>query len=174
MKKLLLLILAIGFLFPVFAQNADSVKKPLVIFLVRHAEKVDSSRDPELSEAGRQRAKQLAETLISTEIEYIHSTDFIRTKNTAAPSAQMFNLDVDLYNPRELEAFAAALKQKGGRHLVVGHSNTTPALVKLLGGEPGSPIVEKNEYDRLYILTIQEDGEVSTVLLRYGKTTRKK
>jgi hypothetical protein len=40
--------------------------------------------------------------------------------------------------------------------------------VELLGGDPGYPIEELNEYDRLYILTIGK-GKVNTVLLRYGK-----
>jgi len=53
-----------------------------------------------------------------------------------------------------------------GRHLVLGHSNTTPQLVEALGGEPGAPI-EEMEYDRLYIVTLM-DGRTSTVLLRFG------
>ena len=59
------------------------------------------------------------------------------------------------------------MRKTGGRHLVVGHSNTTPSVVELLGGDPGSKI-EKTEYDRLYIVTIGADGAVSTLLIRYG------
>lgn len=168
MKKLLLLLIASFLLFSGTAQIV-SEKNSLVVFLVRHAEKVDSSHDSELSEAGKQRAKELAETLKSADIQYIHSTDFIRTRNTAAPTANAFNLKIDIYSPYDLAGFAEKLKNKTGRHLVVGHSNTTPQLVKLLGGEPGLPIVEKNEYDRLYILTIGSNGQVSTVLIRYGE-----
>ena len=42
--------------------------------------------------------------------------------------------------------------------LVVGHSNTTPQLAELLGAEPGDPIVEKTEYDRLYVINL-DTGE---------------
>ena len=42
---------------------------------------------------------------------------------------------------------------------MVGHSNTTPALVEALGGDPGSPI-ESLEYDRLYMVTFE--GGVGT------------
>lgn len=150
-------------------QTRNNEQESLVIFLVRHAEKVDNSRDPELSEAGKQRAIELAETLKSSEIEFIHSTDFIRTRNTAKPFAKSINKELSIYDYADLEAFANSIKSKGGRHLVVGHSNTTPNLVKLLGGEPGKPIVEKAEYDRLYILTFNGNGKVNTVLLRYGK-----
>ena len=52
---------------------------------------------------------------------------------------------------------------------MIGHSNTTPALVQLFGGDPGTPIVEKDEYDRLYILSPGKNGKVNTVLIRCGK-----
>jgi phosphohistidine phosphatase SixA len=140
----------------------------LQVFLVRHAEKVDHSRDPDLSEDGQLRAEDLARTLADAKIEYIHSSDFIRTRFTAAPVAALFGLDIELYDQNDLGPLAEHLKEVGGRHLVVGHSNTTPDLVELLGGDPGYPIEEENEYDRLYVLTIGKN-KVNTVLLRYGK-----
>jgi broad specificity phosphatase PhoE len=143
--------------------------EPLMVFLVRHGEKVDSSEDPELSAAGSERAVTLAGTLRSAEIEYVHSSDYVRTRDTAAPSAAEFGVEVDLYDPRDLPALAEKLRGTAGRHLVVGHSNTTPSLVELLGGEPGSAIDEGGEYDRLYIVTIGGDGTTSSVMMRYGK-----
>jgi len=50
---------------------------------------------------------------------------------------------------------AAKLKATPGRHLVVGHSNTTPQLTELLGGDGGEPIVEATEYDRLYVVKME-------------------
>ena len=140
----------------------------LQVYLVRHAEKVDQSRDPDLSGDGYLRAGELARTLADAKIEYVHSSDFIRTRNTAAPVAELFGLEIELYDQNDLFSLADRLKEAGGRHLVVGHSTTTPDLVELLGGEPGYPIEELNEYDRLYILAIGK-GKVNTVLLRYGK-----
>ena len=148
---------------------ADSQNKPLVVFLVRHAEKVDASRDPKLSAAGQERADVLAKTLRSSEIEHVHSSDYVRTRKTAAPFAKKHELKTDLYNPRDLPALVEKLRKTGGRHLVVGHSNTTPKMVELLGGKPGAEINEKSEYDRLYIVTIGKDGTVTSVLMRYGK-----
>jgi phosphohistidine phosphatase SixA len=141
---------------------------PLLVFLVRHAEKVDQSKDPDLSLVGYSRAAELARTLADAKIEYVHSSDFIRTRKTAAPVAELFGLKIELYDKNDLLTLSEQLKAAGGRHLVVGHSTTTPALVEILGGDPGYPIEEGNEYDRLYILTIVK-GEVQTVLLRYGK-----
>lgn len=142
--------------------------EPLMVFLARHGEKVDGGRDPELSAAGNKRAVTLAHALRSAEIEYVHSSDYIRTRNTAAPIAAKLGLEVELYDPRDLPTLIENLHSIGGRHLVVGHSNTTPHVVELLGGQPGSPIDEKSEYDRLYIVTVSETGEVNSVMLRYG------
>ena len=140
----------------------------LVVFLVRHAEKVDQSRNSDLSEDGYLRAEELARTLADASIGHIHSTDFIRTRKTAEPVAALFGLEIELYDHKDLFAFSDSLKARGGRHLVVGHSGTTPDLVDILGGDPGTAIEENNEYDRLYIITISK-YEVNTVLLRYGK-----
>ena len=142
--------------------------QPLVVFRVRHAEKVDDSRDPPLSEAGKHRADDLSRFLRDAGIQYIHSSDYLRTRDTASPIAERLGLDVELYDPRDLPQLVKALRHTGGRHLVVGHSNTTPTVVELLGGEPGAPIEEASEYDRLYCLTIDAAGQVSTVLMRYG------
>ena len=146
---------------------ADDEPASTLVFLVRHAEKVDSSRDPELSAAGSERAKELANMLRSAGLEHVHSTDFIRTRDTAAPTAAAQSLEIELYNGRDLAALAKKIRAAGGRHLVVGHSNTTPEMVELLGGDAGPPIREKDEYDRLYVLTIAKNGEVESVLLRY-------
>lgn len=148
-------------------------QKPLVVFLVRHAEKTDASEDPELSEEGNERANALAKLLASSNIEHVHSSDFARTRETAAPIAAADGLKVELYDPKDLATIAKDLRQTGGRHLVVGHSNTTPELTKLLGGDPGAAIDEKSEYDRLYVVTIGKDGTVNSVMLRYGKAFEK-
>ncbi|REJ76080.1 MAG: hypothetical protein DWQ47_10680 [Acidobacteria bacterium] len=143
--------------------------KPLVVFLVRHAEKTDDGKDPELSEPGKERSDVLADVLRSANVEHVHSTDFIRTRDTAAPAAKEAGVEVEKYDPRDLAGFANKLRETGGRHLVVGHSNTTPELTKLLGGDPGTEINEKGEYDRLYVVTIGKDGTVNSALMRYGK-----
>lgn len=144
------------------------VADPLVVFLVRHAEKVDASEDPELSSAGVERAAELARVLADAGVERIHSSDYARTRDTAAPVAAALGLEVELYDPRDLPALVERLSAAGGRHLVVGHSNTTPSAVELLGGEPGGEIEEKGEYDRLYIVTVGPDVHTETVLVRYG------
>jgi phosphohistidine phosphatase SixA len=138
---------------------------PSVFFLVRHAEKVDQSEDPPLTERGQSRARELARLLKSAGVERIYSSDFVRTRDTAAPLAGDLGLAVTLYDPSSLPDLAQALLASPGRALVVGHSNTTPELAGLLGGDPGPPIPE-TEYDRLYVPTRGPGGDTTTVVLR--------
>ena len=137
-----------------------------VIVLVRHAEKVDDSRDAELSETGRARAGVLAGLLKDMKIDKIYSSDYIRTRDTAGPLAEALGLELELYDPGDLEALATKLRAAEGRILVVGHSNTTPRLVGLIGGEPGTDIAV-DEYDRLYIV-VTGSGAPVTSLLRFS------
>jgi len=142
-----------------------------VVFLVRHAERGDDgamtgSEDPRLSPAGVQRAQELALLLRDAGITHLHSTDYRRTRATAAPLARDTGLEVTLYDGGNLQAFARRLSSIPGRHLVVGHSDTTPALVAALGGDPHGEI-EPLEYDRLYMVRVGPE-KAETVLLRYG------
>jgi phosphohistidine phosphatase SixA len=151
------------------SKQSNNTQKPLQVFLVRHGEKIDSSKEAKLSAAGHERAEILAAMLRNAEIEYVHSSDYTRTRDTASPTASAQGLKLDLYNPDDLPALVEKLRKTGGRHLVVGHSNTTHTMVQLLGGKPGSKINDENEYDRLYIVTTAKDGSVNSLLLRYGK-----
>lgn len=124
------------------------------VYLVRHAEKTTVNPDPGLTLDGQTRAEQLADRLEDAGITAIWTTDYARTRATAAPLAARLGLDVRLYNPGDLPGFASYLKtHPQDIALVVGHSNTTPQLVELLGGDPVSPINEDGEYDRLYTVS---------------------
>lgn len=152
----------------VMSACAQAVPNTDVVFLVRHAEKTTEKNDPGLTDAGKARAVALADRLEGEGITHIHSSDYIRTRDTAAPLAARLGLEVALYDPRDLPGMAAKLKTMPGRHLVVGHSNTTGELTELLGGDGGSPIIEATEYDRLYVVTMEEGEPVKSYLTRYG------
>lgn len=163
-----LLLLLLGAFLPA---SSASAQEETLIFLVRHAERADDGamtgqEDPHLSQAGYARAALLAEMLRDAGIQYVHSSDFIRTRETAQPTADMAGVEIQLYDHRDPEGFAKQLRSAPGRHLVVGHSNSTPALVAALGGDPHGEI-NHLEYDRLYLVRAGPDG-VSTVLLRFG------
>lgn len=160
--------------FPVALAHSES-EAPTVVYLVRHAEKSpagppDDPKNPHLNSDGVKRAGDLVRLLGEAGVTGVFSTDYRRTIETVDPLAKHLSLEVETYDPDDLAGFAKMLKSSPGRHVVSGHSNTTPALVELLGGEPGPPIDEKREYDRLYILMI-EGEEVTTLRLRYGATS---
>lgn len=144
----------------------------IVVFVVRHAEKMKAAdsedpADPHLNEAGRARAAELVRLLGEAGITKIHSTPYHRTRETAKPLAERLGVAITTYDPGSLEEFAAALRETSGRHLVVGHSNTSPKLVEILGGLPGPPIDEPSEYDRLYLLKLEGDA-TTTIVIRFG------
>jgi broad specificity phosphatase PhoE len=142
---------------------------PTLIVLVRHAERAGpSAENPGLTPLGSERAQALARLLEDAGITEIHASDTRRARDTGLPLADRRGLEIHRYDPRDLEGFAARLLTLPGRHLVVGHSNTTDALSVLLGGASYGPIVEEWEYDRLYLLTPRPDGEMETVLIRFG------
>ena len=152
--------------------GADAVT---TVYLVRHAEKtaknIGDATDPALTPDGQARADALATRLAGAGLTHIHSSDTRRTRDTAAPIAAATGLTVGLYDPRDLPGMAETLRATPGTHLVVGHSNTTPQLVEALGGEPGAPIVEATEYDRLYTVRLMADGTVDSMLDRFGATS---
>ena len=117
---------------------------------------------------GRARADILSRELQDAGLTEVWSTDTIRTIETAKPTATRAGLPVQIYDASRQAAFANRLKATPGAILVVGHSNTIPDLVKLLGGKPGAPINEATEYDRLYVVTVTK-GRAKSELRRYGE-----
>lgn len=154
--------------------QSNEPQKITTIYLFRHAEKMlpaagQKLSNPDLTTEGKQRAEQLSDLLQKTGISKIYSSNYNRTKQTVEPLSKSLNLAVEVYNPRELETFAESLKTMEGNIAVSGHSNSTPTLVQLLGGESGMPINEKSEYSRLYVLVLNNGKVVSTVQLHYGE-----
>ncbi|RJG27493.1 SixA phosphatase family protein [Massilia cavernae] len=137
---------------------------PAFIYLVRHGEKAGNDGDPDLTAQGRARADNIAAILRKTGIRQVWSTKTARTRQTAAPTAALLALPVKEYDAGKPEKMIAELKATGGNALVVGHSNTVPKLVSLLGGASGADIGD-NEFDRVYQLIVGSDGSVTTVLL---------
>ena len=140
-----------------------------MVYLVRHAEKADTGKDPELTDIGKARAEELSRMLRDAGVTHIWSTDYKRTRGTAEPLAAKLRLKVEVYDPSKLGEFATRLKSMPGRHLVVGHSNTTPGLVQALGGEPGQAMPD-TEYDRFYVVTLGPN--IATIQLRFGASGR--
>ena len=131
------------------------------IYLTRHAEKSASGADPALTPEGVIRANNIAAALKKSGITSIYSTNFVRTKQTAQPLSTLLNLPVQTYDAAALASFAAQLRALPGNTLVVGHSDTTPELIRLLSGDV-VPAIAETEFDNLYQVAIGQDGDITT------------
>jgi broad specificity phosphatase PhoE len=137
--------------------------------LVRHAEKAGSDRLSGLTLAGKERAERLATHLADAPVKAVYSTDYTRTKATAQPTASNHQLDVQLYMSDQLDSLSQALKvrHKEGVVLLVGHSNTTPALANSLIGEEKFLPIDETDYSQMYIVTCREDQRCTAILFRF-------
>lgn len=144
------------------------------VVLVRHAERADdgTTRDPDLSDAGRERAAALAETV--TGLDAIYATQYRRTQQTAAPLAERSGVPVTTFDVEGgAEAYAEAQARRireehaGEAVLVVSHSNTVARLAAELAGAPFVPL-DEDEYDRIIVIVLDGDAEPRIVEARFG------
>ena len=140
--------------------------------IVRHAEKAaDGSEDPPVAPAGVERARALARRLAAAPVVAAYATPFRRTQLTAQPAAGLHGVHVTLYDPaRPATEFAASLRRRyeHGTVLVVGHSNTVPAIAAALCGCAVAPLAE-SDYDAIYVVRMRPDGTGS---LEAGRQSR--
>jgi broad specificity phosphatase PhoE len=147
----------------------------LVVVVVRHGEKAaDDARDPSLSSVGVERAHALAQRLRGLPLAAAYATPFRRTQLTAAPSASAAGIEVTVreFASRNPDEDALALREqllrdhRGEAVLVVGHSNTVPAIVEALSGREAEPMPE-TEFDRLSVVRLRADGSAVLSVQRY-------
>ena len=139
-----------------------------VVYVVRHAEKVDESSDPALSPAGQARAEALARHLRDAGITAILVNKYQRTQLTAAPLAAQLKLQPEQLPLSTPEAVVAALKERHANEtvLVVGHSNTVPGILEKLGC-PEKITMTNDDYDNLFVVVMQPDGTPRLLKLKF-------
>jgi broad specificity phosphatase PhoE len=151
-----------------------AVRAPTTIYVVRHAERVsEADRDSPLSETGVVRSRALVEALGGSGVEAIYVTQYQRTRQTAEPLATHLGLAVRTdtttggTEPARQLARRVLERHRGETVLIVGHSNTVPAIVHALGG-PELPELESSRYGDLFVITIPATGTVRTVRAQFG------
>ena len=110
---------------------------PDLVILVRHAERAtEPAGDPALTPAGEQRASALAQALAGLRVNAILTTQFRRTRDTAAPLARALGIQPQIVEAKSghVQAMADAVRAQSGVVLVVGHSNTVSAMLAAMGG----------------------------------------
>ncbi len=157
MKKILLIICIIFTTNILSAQDKETTATT-TYFFIRHAEKAnDSSKNPHLTDKGKERAVHWANILKGYKIDAVYSTDYFRTKETAEPTAKANKLETTLYDPRAFDFQNFINETKGKTVLVIGHSNTTPMYVNTFIGENKYGQIPENNYSNLYIITIKDN-----------------
>jgi len=173
----MLLALAV-FCQPVVAQDQF---KPITVFLIRHAEREDEPRqDPPLRKDGVARSQALARLLGTAGIKAIFTSQYTRTKQTAEPLATKLGINVTPFtlksnpsNPRQIAEESTAevtnkiLEHAGESVLVIGHSNSIPDVIKMLGGD-FIPTIDERKFDDLFIVNVYAKGKAKVVQLKYG------
>jgi len=126
------------------------------VFVLRHLEKAnDGTRDPSLNSIGKKNAKTLAALPIIKEASHSFYTPYKRTYETL----EFIDTEKSVYDPMQTEKLVRKIKDQhcGEIVLVVGHSNTVPAIIKALGGSfdiryagqklSSDPVIMLNEKD---------------------------
>ena len=103
------------------------------LYVMRHLQR-GTGDDPALTEEGRRNAEALIEFFASDPPSAIFVSDTRRARQTAERLAAHLGLAVTRYRALDAAGVAGRAAQQGGTVLIVGHSNTVPAIVEALGG----------------------------------------
>jgi broad specificity phosphatase PhoE len=167
----LLLVIA-GLLAGLLAAAYFVADRPVTtVILVRHAEKniEPNNPNPALTPAGQERAETLVRMIGESGITAIYATQYLRTQGTASPLADRLRLKVNHLDARNVEELVRQIKVNhlGGVVFVAGHSNSVPAVISALGGE-SLPEIPEQEYDNMFIVTVQRFRKTRVLKLKYG------
>ncbi|MEX2572823.1 MAG: histidine phosphatase family protein [Balneolaceae bacterium] len=140
------------------------------VVLVRHAEKMDDSEDPDLSEEGYRRADRLSEMLSRLQFDAVYSTPRVRTQKTVEAIAERNDTVIEDYDHEQLDTLIPAWlnRHRGETILISGHSNTTPPASNLaLGREHFEGKFDESDFGNIIIITRSQNGESKLLHLRY-------
>jgi 2,3-bisphosphoglycerate-dependent phosphoglycerate mutase len=155
---LLLVIVLVSSIISISAQEQT-------FLLFRHAEKDTSptadKKNPNLTEFGKARADKLLQLLKGYKPQEIFSTIYNRTRQTVMPLAidsyDAFRLKIEIYDSSEQAAFVDKLILSNSKcTVIVGHSNTIPALANLLVRETKYKELADSEYNKLWTIRIKK------------------
>ena len=132
------------------------------IYVTRHMRKAEGE-DPSLSAQGAAEAVRLAELLKDRAIAAVFVTPTKRSRETGDPVARATGARIETYDPRDNEALARRAAAIAGSILIVGHSNTVPAIVAAVGGTPPAAMTEE-DYGRIFAVERTTGKTVETSL----------
>ena len=141
------------------------------IVLVRHTEKdasVPNNPDPELSAEGRERAQRLMNVVTRYKPHEIFSTSYKRTRQTAEPIARRRKKEIQTYDPaKPADLVAKIMASKTDHNLIVGHSNTIPALANMLAKKEVFRNLLDTEYGVIWVIRMKKGAVTKVEILPY-------
>jgi broad specificity phosphatase PhoE len=142
-----------------------------VVFLLRHAEQASGSDvdDPTLTEMGQRRARTLVTVLKDAGVTAIYTSESQRTIQTAEPLTQALQIESKIIPRRDIDSLLERLRTQhvDGRVLIISHSLTIPHVLKALG-HLEEVIIERTEYDRLFVIVPKPTGPPLVFVLRFS------
>lgn len=163
---------------PDLPQVAEDQASPeaqgVTLYLVRHAERLDDTQDPPLSSEGQVRAERLAHALALAGVQEIGVTQYLRTQETGQPLADDLGVPVRVFHVEsgEMDDHIGQIRdwvEGGGAEtlLLVGHSNTVPAVVESLTAVPMGELAHDDYGDLLIIHLPPQPGSPVHFHLQY-------
>ncbi|MCA1614502.1 MAG: histidine phosphatase family protein [Acidobacteria bacterium] len=158
------------------------------ILLVRHAERQESPPAPgecpppglgltasegtSITEAGRERAAQLAHVAGEAGVSAVYVSEVCRSQWTAKPLADKAGVPVVQMSAADVEGLVnhVLANHRGRTVLVSSHSNRAPQIISAFGAAP-APTVADTDYDNFWVITVPRFGPARLVLLKYGRET---
>ncbi|MEZ4838649.1 phosphoglycerate mutase family protein [Flavobacterium sp.] len=151
MKTILFYLLLLVF------QQTTAQSEVTTLYLIRHAEKVDNSNDPELSEEGIKRAVRWTKLFEKKSIDIFYTTLTKRTQMTCSTIATSKQKNVLFYDAKKFSLKETIEKHRGKTILIVGHSNTIPNQINILLNDEIYLQMNENEFENLYTITVIAD-----------------
>jgi broad specificity phosphatase PhoE len=149
---------------------------PTTVLIVRHAEKLDASYDPPLTEAGLRRAQALVAVGQDAGVAAIYSSQFQRNRETVRPLAErvgvpITEMEVNIDDPGDYGQRLARdvlARHRGKTVVVVSHLNTIPAIVEGLTGQALGPL-DNAQNANLFVVVVPPEGKAGLVRAQYGQ-----
>ncbi|CAN5787379.1 phosphoglycerate mutase family protein [soil metagenome] len=163
----------IGMYLPVNAQQ-ENLFEGSTFYLVRHAEK-DTGNNPPLKKIGYCRAGDLYRVLKNKKISKIYVSQYRCTELTADSLRIYSKVNVIKYKADEkgddLFYNMGLQSRREKAILIVGHSNTIPAIIRRFGVKDFNLVeIPDHEYDNLYIVKVGR-YTASLKVIKYGKAS---
>ncbi len=149
---------------PLLAQSGG-----VTLILVRHGDR-DQGSDPDepLNALGQGRAEELARVLGDSGVTQVFVTQLKRTGQTAAPLVAKTNAKLRVLPAEDLPALDRELRAlpAGSVALVVSHGGRLEPLLEGFGHKVKA--IAREEYDRMYWMTLVDGKSVGLTQIRYG------